>query len=111
MYDDQLTVLQAQKKESTELRQQLQSAKLQILKLLGSETELNSLNISQQDTELENTALKLKLAEAALSKEREAEMMKSNFSEMEAKYKKALTDLGKESEEKTAFPISLICRS
>ena len=107
MYDDQLTVLQAQKKESTELRQQLQSAKLQILKLLGSETELNSLNISQQDTELENTALKLKLAEAALSKEREAEMMKSNFSEMEAKYKKALTDLGKESEEKTAFIISL----
>ena len=85
----------------------MQSAKLQILKLLGSETELNSLNISQQDTELENTALKLKLAEAALSKEREAEMMKSNFSEMEAKYKKALTDLGKESEEKTAFIISL----
>ena len=65
------------------------------------------MNISQQEAELENTALKLKVAEIALSKERDAEMMKSNLSEMEAKYKKALTDLGKESEEKTAFIISL----
>ena len=85
----------------------MQSAKLQILKLLGSETQLNSMNISQQEIVLENTALKLKLAETALSKERDAEIMKSNFSEMEAKYKKALIELGKESEEKTAFIISL----
>ena len=106
-YDDQLTVLDVQKKENTELRQQLQSAKLQILKLLSSETQISSISISQQELELENTALKLKLAETALSKERDAGAIKSNFSEMEAKYKKALIDLGKESEEKIAFIISL----
>ncbi|KAI6649249.1 hypothetical protein LOD99_11616 [Oopsacas minuta] len=107
VYDEQLALITVQKKEINELREQVQKSKLQILRLLGSETELNSQNISQQQIELENTALKVKLAEMSMSKDREADIMKSNFSEMQGKYERALIGIGKESEEKTKHILSL----
>ena len=107
MYNDQQALIEAQKKELIDLKEQLQHNNLHLVKVLSSETEINAKNFCNQQIELENTSLKLKLAELSMSKEREIENMKSHLSEMEAKYQRALSDIGMESEEKTGHIINL----
>ena len=106
-YSEQQAIIEAQKKELIELRGQSQEHKLQLIKALGSETEVNTKNFCNQQIELENTALKLKLAELSISKEREIENMRSHFAEMQTNYQRALSDIGREGEEKTRHILNL----
>ena len=101
VYTDQNTIISNHRKEIAELKCQLQNNNLQMLKMLDSETEMSARSMTDQNVELENATLKLKLAEMVVIQERNEELRKSNLDEMQVNYGQALEAIGKEGEAKT----------